>query len=214
MPRVVQQTLWFEDVSIVHQPVIDTPLGRLSLRQMAGLGLSALLGYLASLLLADLIFKVAAGAIAFLPGAIIVMQPVRTVAPERYLLLMFGLGVLKPRRAKPGRAGKGKGGVKAEPVKGEVKVMRVSATLEAPIKIVGVLRDPSTGELLAERGFDFLVDGEYHSSGVTDEEGFFTVFFAPKRYGVYRVEVRPEGYAGSAQEFEVHVEPKGGVKVA
>ena len=92
-------------------------------------------------------------------------------------------------------------------------MMRVSADLESPVKVVGVLRDPSTGEVLRGKPYEVFARGERCSSGVSDEQGFFTAFFTPKIYGEYTVEVRPEGYA-RGQTFKLIVEPKGGVKVA
>ena len=206
MPRIVERTLWFEDTSLYNQPVIDTPFGRLSLRQAAWLATFALLGYSASTLFGDLMLKVAAGGSIFLFGSAVFIQPVKTVSPERYLLLIFGIGSVKPRSADLGGDEK-IGAAKRRNRSDRRRVVRVSASFRNPVKIVGVLRDPYTGEPLKRRNFDFLVEGRRYSSGVTDEEGFFTVFFFPQMTGVYTVSVMPEGYPKDAQRFEVRIEP-------
>jgi hypothetical protein len=208
LPRVVR-TLWFEDVGLLNEPVFDTPLGRLTIRQTIALMAFALLAWTTTLFFEDLIFKVVVGGAVFLFGAVLFMHRVKTVPPERVVLLALGLGRKCPRKPMEARKAVRKGLMGAP---APAKTVRVSAELDAPVKIVGVLRDPSTGRLLPERSFEVCVDGGPYSAGVTDEQGFFTVFFAPQRYGAYRVEVRPEGYAGPAQTLEVLVQPKGGVR--
>lgn len=206
MPRIVERTLWFEDTGLHNQPVIDTPFGRLSLRQTAWLATFALLGYFASTLIEELMLKIAVGGSIFLFGSAIFIQPVKTVSPERYLLLIFGIGSVKPRNADLGGKNEKIGAVKSPDQSDKKKVVRVSASFRNPVKIIGVLRDPYTGEPLKRRNFDFLVEGRRYSSGVTDEEGFFTVFFFPQKIGVYTVSVMPDGYQEDAQRFEVRVE--------
>lgn len=213
--RIVQ-TLWFEDVGLFHEPILDTPLGRLTLRQTFTMLIFALLSYAATLPFTDIIFKAVAGASVFILGSAIFTHKVKTVPPERCILLALGIGRLSPKRPikTVGKRGHGRkwGSIVETPT--TIKAMRLSTELDAPIKVIGVLRDPATGELLPGRGFEFIVDGVRHSSGVTDEQGFFTVFFAPPRFGVYRVEVKPEGFAGASQKFEIHAEPKRGVRAA
>jgi hypothetical protein len=205
------QSLWFEEVSLIHEPLLDTPIGRLTLRQTAALILFALSAWMASLLFTDVIFKLFVGGAVFTLGAVIFTHKVKTVPPERCILLALGIGRARPR--KPVKMKKRiEGGGRSTMAPTPLKKMRVSAMLDAPIKVVGVLKDPSNGKLLPHRGFEFIVDGVRHSSGVTDEQGFFTVFFAPQRFGVYRVEVRPDGYAGATQTFMVQVEAKGRIK--
>jgi len=211
--RIVQ-TLWFEDVGLLHEPILDTPVGRLALRQTFALLIFALLAYAATLPFTDIVFKVAAGGAVFILGATIFTRKVKTVTAERCILLALGVGRPSPKKPrknveKHGRVRK-HGRIVEAPT--PVKAMRLSTELDVPVKIVGVLRDPFTSELLAGRGFEFMVDGVRHSSGVTDEQGFFTVFFAPTRFGVYRVEIKPKGYAAASQTFEIHAEPKRGVE--
>ena len=205
--RVVR-TLWFEDMGLRNVRIFDTPVGRLSIRQLIIIAVFGGLGWLSSLLFADILYKIAAGGAVFAAGLILAMQRVKVITPERAILLAFGIGRTYPKGMKAVAEGKGK-----KRKKMLVKRMRVSADLESPVKIVGVLRDPSTGEVLEGKPYEVFTRGERCSSGVSDEQGFFTAFFTPRMYGEYEVEVRPEGYA-MGQTFKLIVEPKGGVKVA
>ena len=210
--RVVR-TLWFEELGLCNVRIFETPAGRLSIRQLVILLVFAVLGYASSIPFDDLIYKAAFGGAVFAAGFVLASRGVKVVAPERMILLAFGFGRLSPESTRPsalmGERGR-RGGVEAEAPAG---IMRVSAELESPVKVVGVLRDPSAGEVLCGKPYEVLVGGELCGSGVSDEQGFFTAFFTPRMYGEFEVEVRPEGYAGG-QIFKLIVEPKGGVKVA
>jgi hypothetical protein len=60
------QTLWFEDGVFWHEQMLDTPLGRFSVRQMGMFLVFGLLAWTVSLAFSDLVLKiVAAGAIFF-----------------------------------------------------------------------------------------------------------------------------------------------------
>jgi len=39
------QTLWFESISLLDQPFIDTPIGLITVRQFLLMGMGALAGY-------------------------------------------------------------------------------------------------------------------------------------------------------------------------
>jgi len=203
------RTLWFEDVGFLHEPILDTPFGRYSVRQMVIILVFAFLSYVASLFFSDLLMKiVAAGSIFTFGAAAFAMRRIKTISPERHILLLLGVGRVKPRRA---AAAEGKAVKKAgaPPVKSVV----VSTTLESPVKIVGVLRDPVHKKYLPEKNFDVYIDGRFHYSGVTDEQGFFTVFFVPDRYGPFSIIVKPEGLA-EALNITVNVKPKEGAEIA
>lgn len=207
--RVVR-TLWFEDMGLRNVQIFDTPVGRLSVRQLTIIAVFGGLGWLSSLLFADMLYKIAVGGAVFAAGLALAMQKHKVVTPERAILLAFGFGRTYPGRVKA--IGEGKEEERREE-DALAKRMRVSADLESPVKVIGVLRDPSTGEVLRVKPYEVIVRGERCSSGVSDEQGFFTAFFTPKMYGEYGVEVRPEGHA-RGQMFRLIVEPKGGVKVA
>ncbi len=208
MPRINLRTLWFEDVGLMNQPLIDTPFGRLTTRQAAGMGLFALLAWMTFSALGfvgDIFLRALMAFLVFMAGAVIFMWRVKTVPPERTILLALGIGKRRKgplRPAKAPRKGEEKAVVRA-PV--AVKVSKAQATVGEPFKVVGVLRDPSLGTPLANRSFDVFVDGQLRFKGVTDEDGAFEVVYVPENVGVLRIEVRPEGYVGAGQSIEVTV---------
>ena len=211
LPRIVQ-ALWFEEVGLFYEPILDTPVGRLTLKQTGFLIAFAGVAWTAALIFEDIILKIAVGGAIFIFGIAVFTRRTKTLPLEKSLLFALGIGRMKQRSpisVKTKKRAEGDRKFEQPPI----KMMKVSATLDGPVKIVGVLRDPSTGRVLSARSFEFTVDGVWHSSGVTDEQGFFTVFFAPQRLGTYRVEVQPEGYAGVSQRFEIQVESKEGVRI-
>ena len=200
------RTLWFEDIGLRNIRIFDTPVGRMSLRQLIIISSFTGLGWLSSLPFTSIIYKVAVGGLMFGAGVALAMQRLKVVAPERIILLALGFGRRFPVKPSEGDGSRS----------GEVSPagkMRISADLEDPVKIVGVLRDPSTGEVLYGKPYTVIVGGEPCSSGVSDEQGFFAAFFTPRMYGEYNVEVRPEGYL-RGQMFRLIVEPRGGLKIA
>jgi len=210
LPRINLRTLWFEDVGLMNQPLIDTPFGRLTTRQAAGMGLFALLAWLTFSALGfvgDIFLRALMAFLVFMAGAVIFMWRVKTVPPERTILLALGIGKrrkgpLRPAKGKAPRRAEEKAVVKAPAA---VKVSKAQATVGEPFKVVGVLRDPSLGTPLANRSFDVFVDGQLRFKGVTDEDGAFEVVYVPENVGVLRIEVRPEGYVGAGQSIEVTV---------
>ncbi|MBW2559142.1 MAG: hypothetical protein JRD69_09990 [Deltaproteobacteria bacterium] len=196
------RTLWFEDVGFLNEPMLDTPIGRFSIRQTVAFLVFGLLAWAATLFFEDLMLKiVVAGAVFFL-GAAIFTRRVKTITPERHLLLILGIGRPLKKSVKTKKKRKYKGQPKPS---APVKSMVVSATLDAPVKLVGVLKDPSTGKLLPHRGFEIYVDGKPYSAGTTDEHGFFNVFFVPEQFGTFKIEVKPEGFADVAQQITINV---------
>jgi len=77
--------LWFEDVSFLNEQLLDTPIGRFSIRQMILLLFFGLLAWLLSLVFVDLVLKVVMAGFMFSIGAAFFMRKVKTVAPERHL---------------------------------------------------------------------------------------------------------------------------------
>jgi len=193
--------------------MIDTPFGRVSARQLAGLGLFALLAWIAFQafsFVGDLIFQLLPAVLIFIAGAIIFTWPVKTVPPERIILLALGIGK-KPFKAKAAVKHKAreKAAVKAEkaPEKAPAaaKVIKAQATVGEPFKIVGILRDPKFGKPLASCSFEVFVDGVSLYKGVTDEQGGFEVVYVPQYAGVVKIVVKPEGVLGAEQSIEVTV---------
>jgi hypothetical protein len=201
----------------MNQGILDTPVGRLSIRQAVGLAVFALLAWITFQAFAffDVICRVAAAGGIFIFGAVIFMWRVKTVPPERILLLALGIGRRFPRHkvAVKERVKAGKAVAVAPEAPAVTRVSKAQATVGEPVKIVGVLRDPHSGMPLSSRSFDITVDGQPFHKGATDEQGGFEVVYVPERVGVVRIEVKPEGYAGQGQSIEVTARgsPVGGV---
>jgi len=208
MPRVNLRTLWFEDIGFMNQPLIDTPFARLTARQAAGIGFFALLAWVAFSALSfveDLVFRAVPALLIFTAGAVIFSWRVKTVPPEKVLLLALGLGKRRVKKPEGKRAKRAATGKAAPEAPAAARVSKAQATVGEPFKVVGVFRDPSLGTPLANRSFEVFIDGVARYKGVTDEQGGFEVVYIPESVGVVRIEVRPEGYVGVSQSIEVTV---------
>jgi len=112
--RVVR-TLWFETISILSNPLIETPIGMITIRQGLLVGAGALVGvivYRAIPPFVDPFVRIGFGLIPFALFAMTAAKKVKTVPPEQYLLLL-----LRPKRATRVKAkaeAKTKGKAKAE----------------------------------------------------------------------------------------------------
>lgn len=96
MVRVVR-TLWFETISILSNPLIETPIGMITIRQGLLVGAGALVGvivYRAIPPSVDPFVRIGFGLIPFALFAMTAAKKVKTVPPEQYLLLL-----LRPKRA-------------------------------------------------------------------------------------------------------------------
>ena len=96
MVRVVR-TLWFETISILSNPLIETPIGMITIRQGLLVGAGALVGvivYRAIPPFVDPFVRIGFGLIPFALFAMTAAKKVKTVPPEQYLLLL-----LRPKRA-------------------------------------------------------------------------------------------------------------------
>jgi len=206
MPRVIR-TLCFEELGMIHQPLLDTPIGKLSVRQTAVLMLFAVVAFLLATTFApdDLMMELIIAAPIAIVGISIFGRKVKTISPEHLLIYMFTGGKrVKKVKVKP------EGAIEklaAEKPLAIPNAVNVSSSLDSPVKLVGVLRDPQTGRNLPLRAYEVFVDGESVFSGVTDESGFFTIFFTPTRYGVFDVEVKPEKSITS-QRIPIQVVPE------
>jgi hypothetical protein len=208
MPRVIR-TLCFEELGMIQQPLLDTPIGKLSMRQTVVYILFAVAAFfLATILSTDLLTEIIIAAPIAIVGISIFGRKVKTIAPEFLIYYLFkGGGKVKKMRFKLGEEVVEK--LTAEKPLSIPNAINVSSSLDSPVKLVGVLRDPQTGRNLPVRPYDVLVDGEKVFSGVTDESGFFTIFFTPTRYGVFDVEVKPEKSINS-QRVPIQVVPEVG----
>ncbi len=203
------QTLWFEEVGFFHEQILDTPIGRFSIRQMIVFLIFGLSAYSISLLLEDLIFKIVVAGSIFFSGAAVFTRKTKTLPPEKHLLYIINNKYAQKKKHKKRKKHRQQKQQQktATPV-ASVKEMRLSATLGVPVKIVGSLKDPASKKVLTNRSFELCVDGTAYSKGFTDQEGFFSAYFVPDRFGIFKLEIKPEDYAKPVLHIVVKVNPK------
>ena len=192
--------LWFEDVGFLNEALLDTPVGRFSIRQMCLFLFFGLLGYLSSLVFADLVLKLVVGVGVFFVGATVFSRKVKTVSPEVHLFCVMRQFLL----AKSKRSSQ-KGKPSGQNASGS---LLLSASLGVPLKVVGVLKDLATGKILCGKNFKVSINNTTHSRGMTDEEGCFCTYFVPDRFGVFQIEIQPEDASEPIQQITVNVNPK------
>jgi hypothetical protein len=207
------QTLWFEDVGFLNEQMLDTPVGRFSIRQTGIFLAFGLLAWVASFISEDIIFKIVMAGAIFFTGVAIFTRKIKTVSPEVHLLYMIGIGRPLQTTKKVHQKTDVAIAPTLEPVTPS-KSMQVSATLGVPVKVVGVLKESTGGKSLSGRNFEVTIDGTLRTKGFTDEEGFFCAYFVPDHYGIFKIEVKPEGFAESVQQIMVDVKPKEVTEVA
>ncbi len=194
------QALWFDDVSFLNEQMLDTPVGRFSIRQMGIFLIFGLLAWLLSLVFADLVLKVVVAGAVFFAGAALFTRKIKTVSPEAHLLYMirrFSMQVKQRRSAVKANQSVGQGS----------KSLLLSATLGVPVKVVGVLKD-FTGKILSGKNFKVNINNTTYSKGSTDDEGYFCTYFVPDRSGVVQLDIQPEGSTEAVQQITVNVQPK------
>jgi len=168
--------------------------------------LFGLLGWLSSLVFADLIAKVVVGGCVFLLGVAVFSRKIKTIPPEIHLLYVARqFLVLKPKQSKQ-RAGSSSVVVVDEA--GSSASLVLSGSLGVPVKVVGVLKDLATGKILSGKPFKVNINNTMHSSGVSDGEGCFCTYFVPDRFGVFQVEIQSEDASEPIQQILVKVNPK------
>lgn len=130
MPRINNSVLWFDDMRFTNEGVFDTPFGRVSVRQLIILGVFALPAWIifTGLEGVDMMLRVLAAGSIFLFGAILATWRVKTVPPERILLLALGFGRREPRRAaaEPSRKPNPKAETKPVEARAEAKMEKRS----------------------------------------------------------------------------------------
>jgi hypothetical protein len=192
--------LWFEDVGFLHEQILDTPVGRFSIRQMCLFLFFGLLGWLLSLVFADLVLKLVVGGGVFFVGATVFSRKVKTVPPEVHLLYVVRQFLLsKPKR--PNQKD-------TQPEESASRFLLLFGSLGVPVKVVGVLKDLTTGRILSGKNFKVSVNNTVHSKGSTDEDGCFCAYFVPDRFGVFQIEIQPEDAQELSQQITVNVNPK------
>lgn len=206
------QTLWFEDVGFLNEQMLDTPVGRFSIRQTGIFLAFGLIAWGASFISEDLVFKIVLAGAIFFSGVAVFTRKIKTVPPEVHLLYMMGIG--RPLKTK--QIAHQEIDNKNPPIESSspLKSMKLSTTLSVPVKVVGLLKEPAGGKSLSGRSFEVSIDGVAYTKGFTDEEGFFCAYFVPDHYGLFRIEVTPEGFAESVQQILVEVKPREVTEIA
>lgn len=210
MPRVIR-TLWFEELGFLREPFFDTPIGKLTLRQMLIIIIFGALAWGAASFAGDAMLKLFLGGSIFIVGLALAFQKVKTVTPEMSILLMLSSASSSSSttpKLRSARAMRDDGEAASKPL--DAKALNISAQdiqSIVPVKVVGVLKDPASGKPIQRKGFEVLVEGKSYTKGSTDDEGFFTVYFLPESYGSFKVEVKPEGYTQVLETLVVNVQP-------
>jgi hypothetical protein len=192
--------LWFEDVGFLHEQMLDTPVGRFSIRQMCLFLFFGMSGWLLSLFFVDLVLKIVVCGGVFLVGVTVFSRKVKTVPPEVHLLY-----VLKQFLLVKQKQSKQRGNSSDENAH---RSLLLSGSLGIPVKVVGVLKDLATGKILSGKNFKVSVNNTVHSKGLTDEDGCFCACFVPDRFGVFQIEIQPEDAQELVQQITVNVNPK------
>jgi hypothetical protein len=195
LSKELVSALWFEDTSFFNEQVLDTPVGRFSVRQMCFFLVFGLLAYVVSCVFGDLVLKVVFGGVVFCVGATIALWRVRTLPLEVHLLYLFKRRFLQHKRVSK---------VKVRRSVPSTVVVLVGV-LGVPVRVLGVLRDSASGNVLSAKPFVLLVVGTAYSSGVTDGEGFFSSCFVSDRLGQFHLSIVPEGSTEPFQKFLVNV---------
>jgi len=188
-------------VGFLNEQMLDTPLGRFSIRQTGIFLAFGLLAWGVSLIFADMVLKIVVAGAIFFSGAAIFTRKIKTLPPEIHLLYLIHKRSLQksPKTPKPPNQSP------AAPV---AKSMLLSATLGVPLKVVGVLKDLVTGKVLSDKAFNVNLDNATYSKGFTDEEGFFCTYFVPDRFGLFQITIQPDGSPEPIQKITVNVNPK------
>jgi hypothetical protein len=194
------QTLWFEDTSFLNEQMLDTPVGRFSIRQMGIFLIFGLLSWVTSLAFTDLVLKIVVAGAIFFAGAAIFTRKIKTVSPEAHLLYLVRKQSLQIKQKHPASKGK-------QPVEQTSKSMLLSATLGATVKVVNVLKD-TTGKILPNKNFKVNINNTPHIKGTTDTEGNFCTYFTPDHLGLFELTIQPEDALDVLQQITIQVNPK------
>jgi len=225
---------WFEDIGLLNEPLFDSPFGRFTVRQVAILGIFALIAWIAQSFFQDLAWKVGTVLFIMFFGGCLAFSRIKTVPVERSIALAFGIG--KPRLRKPKKKRKAepkpekekereeeappeleKAEKAEEVVKVDTKtkkvvvlprpsrVVSVSAGLDEPVRVATLVRDRVTGEPLANKPFKVYVGGKEHSAGVTDQDGGLVTYITASRFGKVRVDIFVEGYREPVDSFLLNI---------
>jgi hypothetical protein len=212
MPEVIR-SLWFEEISFIHEKFFDTPIGKLTVRQVAIVFVFGISAWAAYNSVGDDMLKVAITSLLVILGLAFAFQRIKTLTPEQSM--MFALfakridvgSARKKESAVPPfstpSASTGQGGTETF----DISMLDAGGDIhDAQMqKLVVLVRDPQTGTALPNRGCEILVEGKSIGRRLTDEEGFLTIPLVPKP-GINTIEVKPEGYAAIVKNITVDIQ--------
>jgi hypothetical protein len=192
--------LWFEDVSFLNEQMLDTPVGRFSIRQMAIFLVFGLLAWVSSVVFADLVLKIVVAGAVFFSGAALFTRKIKTIPPEVHLLHLSKqfLQTTKQKHQTPTK--------NKQPVEQPSKTMHLLATIGTPTKIVGILKD-KTGKTLSDKNFQVTINNTPHSKGTTDLEGNFCTYFIPDQPGLFQIDIQPQDHPNTTQKITIQANP-------
>jgi hypothetical protein len=195
------QALWFEDVSFLNEQMLDTPVGRFSIRQMAIFLIFGLLAWISSLAFTDLVLKIVVAGAVFFSGAALFTRKIKTIPPEIHLLHLIRQ-FLQTTKQKHTTLTKSR-----QSVEQTSKVMHLLATIGTPTKIVGILKD-KTGKTLVDKTFQVTINNTPHSKGTTDPEGNFCTYFIPDQPGLFQIDIQPQDHPDTIQKITIQANPQ------
>ncbi len=196
MVKVIQ-TLWFESISILNQPFIDTPMGMITLRQFLLISIGIITSYISYKIIPfDIEFKISFGIIFFIFFLIIAMKKIKTILPEQYLLILL--------RSKRKKQDKNSQILFIEDIPKEIK--KVLSTFIPPIKSISVvmnndgsviindiLKNPKTNTPLLNTKFYALINNKIFISK-SNEKGVYSIKFYPNNIGSYHMLIAVKGF--------------------
>lgn len=217
---------WFEDIGLLNEPLLDSPFGRFTVRQVVILGVFGLVAWIVQGFFNDPVFKVGIIVFTMFFGGYLAFSKTKTIPVEKSITLALGIGKPKLRRFRKRKvkleeeSQKPEAGRIGEVVKVNTKTMKVivlskpsriigiSTNLDEPIRITTLIRDKVTGEPLANKPFKVYLDGKEHSTGITDQDGGLITYLTAKSYGKVRVDVFVEGYVEPVDSFTLNIKPR------
>lgn len=193
----VIQTLWFESISILNQPFIDTPMGMITLRQFLLISIGMIISYSSYKIIPfNMEFKIGFGIIFFIFFLAISIKKIKTIPPEQYLLIL-----LKSKKQKQDNNSQI---LFIEDIPKEIK--KVLNTFIPPIKSISVvmnndgsviineiLKNPKTNTPLLNTKFYALIDNKVFISK-SNEKGAYSIKFYPNNIGSYHMLIAVRGF--------------------
>ncbi|MCS7098205.1 MAG: hypothetical protein NZ922_04435 [Candidatus Methanomethyliaceae archaeon] len=207
MSKVVQ-TLWFDSLSPLQQPLIETPLGLLTPRQIIMAGVGALFSYLFYVQLLqrfpsiDQYMRIGLATIPFILSITITLRRVKTIPPENYLFYLIFRRRL--RRWKHSNSQFSSQELRWKHIPKEigqvlsqltppVRAISVKPNALGRVELIGTLRNPKTGRPMPNTKLYAFIGNRVFSSS-SDENGNYIISFHPKAPGSYHMIVAVQGF--------------------